>query len=370
MKRYSWLSLILALGFLGLRLFAQEATEEAAQGWPVVERCVGEPTIPPADWSFEGTILATGWAGIHGINVEWETPRVLAFRVPPRRSNWEVYGASISEDGHWYSELHWEAINSSSPYGGIHLEELVVFSLLNSGETYRVQFPWEDRYVWDASYGRSAGAVIPFWWDETHVLVINDLVNPFISEIVQAPVHEYPNDNTISPDRSREIQRQYFYDSFPYNFYSYENGERESLFYWDDAVLEVAWKHDSSEVVVRLRDSGLNLFNRNSEFIDKIINATRLGDFSYDDRYLSLSINGYLHFADMEEHIIYNTCLEQNWPYTPSYRRMIWSSQANQGALMALGEGQRSVLVFDLDNWHIYETGIYHDGDIIFWRAD
>lgn len=54
--------------------------QEPDSGWEIIERCVGEPTIPPDDWTFEGTILATGWAGIHGINADWDTPVVQVFR--------------------------------------------------------------------------------------------------------------------------------------------------------------------------------------------------------------------------------------------------------------------------------------------------
>jgi hypothetical protein len=100
MKQHSWLVMLIVMSILELRLIAQEATEEAPQGWPVVERCVGEPIHPPDDWSFEGTILATGWAGIHGINAEWETPFVATFK--DFRSHMPI---SISPKGHWIAQV-------------------------------------------------------------------------------------------------------------------------------------------------------------------------------------------------------------------------------------------------------------------------
>ena len=62
--------------------------DDTSSGWPIVERCV-TPTVRPDGWTFDGTILLEGYAGIHGVNDAWPTPRVLIFSrndTIPRRS--------------------------------------------------------------------------------------------------------------------------------------------------------------------------------------------------------------------------------------------------------------------------------------------
>ena len=69
--------------------------QEPDSGWEIIERCVGEPTTPPDDWTFVGTLLSVGHDGIYGHNAEWDTRRILAFR--PNDSQF----AFISIEG-WY----------------------------------------------------------------------------------------------------------------------------------------------------------------------------------------------------------------------------------------------------------------------------
>ncbi len=90
-------------------LHAQDATDTPDAGWPVEERCVGAPTKPPKGWSYDGTILMTGYAGIHGVNAKWDTPRVLA-----KLSDKDVWGGALSPDGKWYASPYGERFTTES----------------------------------------------------------------------------------------------------------------------------------------------------------------------------------------------------------------------------------------------------------------
>jgi hypothetical protein len=89
------------------------AQDDDTSGWPVAQRCVGEPTAPPAGWTFEGTILMTGYAGIHAVQADWETPRVVVFLNRDwGESDSDLPGGALSPNGRWYA----------SPYGSRVME--------------------------------------------------------------------------------------------------------------------------------------------------------------------------------------------------------------------------------------------------------
>lgn len=104
MKLFKYSIFVILICSISLIIHAQEATEEPESGWEIVERCVGEPITSSDDWTFEGTILASGWAGIHGINASWDTPRVLHFETAPTNTGDRRQGAIVTPN-HEYIEI-------------------------------------------------------------------------------------------------------------------------------------------------------------------------------------------------------------------------------------------------------------------------
>ncbi|MEO0599316.1 MAG: hypothetical protein AAF126_24610, partial [Chloroflexota bacterium] len=89
--------IIVMLILLSAIVTTAQEDDEALQVWEVVERCAQVLPEAPTDPAFEGIITTTGWAGIHGINAEWDVPRVLAFD-----SNWAEFGGfDISPSGRY-----------------------------------------------------------------------------------------------------------------------------------------------------------------------------------------------------------------------------------------------------------------------------
>lgn len=78
---------------------AEAQTDSTNNGWEIVERCVGEPTAPPDDWSFEGYFAFYNEDGIHAIRHELATPYYIAFSRPDQF----IQYASFSLDGRWLS---------------------------------------------------------------------------------------------------------------------------------------------------------------------------------------------------------------------------------------------------------------------------
>lgn len=94
-------------------LAAQDATPDT--GWPIEQRCVGDPTPPPADWSYDGTILYQGKYGIHGLRSDWPTSRVLAF-TNITDSDQFLYGGALSPDFYWYAAAAQTQMLNPVPY--------------------------------------------------------------------------------------------------------------------------------------------------------------------------------------------------------------------------------------------------------------
>ena len=69
--------------------------------WPVEDHCVSAPILPPESWSYSGTLLMSGYAGIHAMQWDWETPRIVAyFRADDLGE--PISGGQISPNGYWY----------------------------------------------------------------------------------------------------------------------------------------------------------------------------------------------------------------------------------------------------------------------------
>lgn len=79
--------------------FAIHAQSEEVETWPIVERCVSEPTTPPDDWSFEGIIFLHSPRAVHGINANVPTPYIIAYNS----IRTFAYNGAISPDGHWFA---------------------------------------------------------------------------------------------------------------------------------------------------------------------------------------------------------------------------------------------------------------------------
>lgn len=90
-----------ALMTLPIPSIAQD--DDSLETWPVQQRCAESPALPPDDWSYPGTILMSGYAGIHGMRADWETPHIVAFFRKDSRGGRQLMGGQLSPDGRWYA---------------------------------------------------------------------------------------------------------------------------------------------------------------------------------------------------------------------------------------------------------------------------
>jgi hypothetical protein len=365
-------------------------------GWPIVERCV-TPTVRPDGWTFEGTILLTGYAGIHGVNDAWSTPHVLVFLG----SSTVPGGARLSPDGRWYAELGGKVFPSSTHNDYYDVEAIRVYSTVN-GELYA--FPWENDYL--ANWGRSQ----MYWLDNDHlvyeysedairkpgeILILNlsdgsvvsweghikDVL--FVGEVWQQGDSYFVSAQTPSPDLTRTVvSREYFH---PTALYDTMNGEvlvEISPAYWP----YISWTPDSSLFVIVIdtdpdedRESRqLALLDRSGNFVDVVLTLSenqqiskKASTWSQDGRFLTLELDqrhqeDSLYIVDLEERQIIDTCLQTG-------AGAAFSPGNTQLAILERGEGTKYVMVLDLESWALHPVAnhiVEYGEGVIGWRED
>lgn len=206
--RRLFLSIVFMSLIFGQSTFAQETTADSVEGWEIVERCVGEPITAPDDWTFDGTILATGWAGIHGINADWEVPHVQMFH-----DNWSIF-TELSPDDQWLVTT--TAVEQVCPncFGRTwDISEVRVLSTLNS-EEYIV--PINVGYEYGLSYQTR---IQLRWFNNSEIIFFTngysiygrvdsvERINPFTAtiETFSLPINALSNEFDFHPAPNWEI---------------------------------------------------------------------------------------------------------------------------------------------------------------------
>ncbi len=396
-KRLGFLLVLLLVVLFGSQVSqAQETTDTPDAGWPVVERCVGEPTKPPKGWSYDGTILMTGYAGIHGVNAKWDTPRVLA-----KLSDKDVWGGAISPDGKWYASPYGEVFRTQSNNVITDVNQIYVYRLMGNNE--KIIVDWSQIESYQMTYAQI------YWRDNENFTYLNNentlLINPFSGKqsIWPEPGFIYDaNDqyrSQFAPDWSRVIYTQ------PDN----ETGERIKHLYALPAndllarlaiEIPVSWKPDSSGFLATIVNqeslpstSELVLFDRYGKLLKKLtISKERFSGhtlgWSNDSRYFAFISFAYssfetyspenrLYIADIKEQKIIDTCLTIG-------EGMAWSPNHNLLTFFEPKEGLKRVLILDMISYKLYGVanhlvgydyriyqGNYGASDrILGWRED
>lgn len=362
--------LIIMLCFPLNSVMAQE------DGWPIEERCAAQSETSPTQWKYDGTILMSGWAGLHGISSKHDTPYIVRFGLFDGRVN-----PIFSPNGLWvaqervYITCHQCMRLEYVPY------EIIVTSLTEPLIKYTI--PIEEKWK-DVLYDFRD---IPFlWYDNEHVIFFNTVINPFLGTITHPDYLTLPS-GWFSPDKTRNVSKPARY-SLGGTLLTSLNGEHLFKRYRDFSEFSnVFWLPDSSHFIAKTGaarssanqiywDSQLFLFDRDGNLIDLIFETTAKNQFAQPSSWHSLTINGryflfhgyrinrqtpVLYVADLIEKRIYDTCFE--YPIESGFV----SPKVHQFAFVEVDDN--SVKIFDLDTWAIYPVG-YHQGNILFWRTE
>lgn len=384
------LSVLALVILLVLTTSMVSADDDPQTPWPVVERCVDQIGPAPEGWSYSGTLLMSGYAGIHAKRAEWATPHVAAFDSTDQVGRPLYEGGQLSPDATWYAvpvgETYMEvSYNIYYSTRGLRLYSMVDDTVLNFALADYVDLP-----------GYS-GSFTPAWiylavdWIDNESLIMGSLLfRPFDGEVEIAQFLVFESTFfglTIAPDWTRA--------------FGYARAADRVMGIFDPAVADdliapldaeaVAWRRDSAGFIaepVNQTQDELSLYDRDGNFIERLYVAdewrldisrpvagrNELG-WSPTNRYFAFVHDpaspapNELVLLDMTNRIAINTCL-------PSFRPTVWSPDGTQIAFLLPAPEDLQVVILDLDTWTAY-TVARHSGlsgalepDMLAWRAD
>jgi hypothetical protein len=375
---------LLALILLCLAVGPLTAQEDDA-GWPIVERCVGAPTTPPAGWTFEGTILMSGDYGLHAIDAKSETPYILAF-VPDSEYETAPGGGKLSPDKQWYAVIE----------GSVQRGNFAVVSETGIRIHSTVQLSENQLIEWENDYGilRTGWFSQLYWLDNDHLVYKSNIIDaggPYLinrltgeAELWQEPYLSVPTREFYpSSDWNSVVYHE------PPNWFLYQNNESSLL---DRLPSEysnyVLWTSDETHFVAIAPDNeeqNLSFYDRQGQLLDTLYTAppsegnisisasffnhtTTIG-FSSDNRYLAFLLDRgerqSVYLADFEENQIVDLCTEAF--------SLAWSPSNDLLALLSVGENN-PIRVVDITASTQYVVGYHRNYDyrhgILGWRAD
>lgn len=381
----------IAILFLAtIHLQAQESTKEATQGWPIVERCVGEPIDPPEDWTFEGTILLSDENGVKALsgisqhlNLVGEKPENSIFIDTP----------AVSPDSQWVA-LPLHEITGSGANRIIHVYMIRIQNLIN-GTIINIE--------WDKSfYGNvieDSTAQIR-WYDKEHIIYSRNgegtiLLNPF-TESYESTVSRdfsFPLNNTslLSPDWTRGIIA-YGNITPEWLLIDLRLAAEHELSYIGSSIQPniISWSPNSDffmfEKVTRTREeiysTILNLYTREGKQLYTIYDDTGLlgisnawsrngESFAFAAKDIDGVIgNNTLLIAQLENTQVINTCMKSG------DKGFVWSQNNRNLAFLSESSGDREILVLDTELWQVYRVGHWVEPirnsriKLIGWRED
>jgi hypothetical protein len=358
------------------------AQEDDITAWTIEESCIAAPSAMPDDWAYSGTILMSGYAGIHGVRMEWETPHVVAFFRSHSKGDAPMIGGQISPDGRWYA----------LPFGETYLEFSYNYYFFVHG--WRVYSTSDDQQVLEFSLGDqdfycyicsvTAWEYLPIEWIDNESLVIGGILSrPFENRVEVAAFN-----SALSSLSNRFLSPDKIY-AYLFNYGLYElSAPQETLKTLGD-VNGVSWRRDSLGFIANLHNerqdwNGLVYYERDGTLIDYIFNAgDRLITFERDasgrnelrwspnNDYFAYIDDSYtepsrLYILDFERKIVIDTCLS---PLT----HPVWSPDGNMLAYVTLARENLKVVVVDLEKWQAFDVA-RHSGsttvEMVGWRAD
>lgn len=375
-----WIALTLLFSFvMPIRVLTQDTTP----AWTVEQHCVDETMHHPQTWTFEGTILVTGDAGILGVNADWDMPRIVA-PLKFEQVNTDIVGGALSSDGRWYASPFGDRILTESYNVITTVREIRVYNTSDEDRNYTV-------ILAPAIEGIPAGFYIQVYWQDNQWFLFTNgdgdiLINPFTQETqLLEGFHfndvydrfEYYQRPHLAPDFSLAVGTEYGSSNAQWGLYAVPVEDRfstEPMLQLDLAgTAIVAWRSDSQMFAAEQTIDGerqLVFINRDG-VIDEIVfdlpEGERVGNnntaWSSNGRYfafitfedLGSEYGNYdywgspntLYIADTQNRVVIDTCLSTGIG-------LAWSPDNTQLAFLAPGEGNQPIFVMDMESFSAY----------------
>lgn len=376
--------------------------------WQVIQHCVAEIQEPIA---YDGTILASGWAGVHGISRAHDTPVIQVFA----EDRWVLDGSPIyslqppqsnffdlSPDGEWLAIMVADIEMECPPcwQGQMKTSHILIYNIHQ--EVAPLAIPYAATYA----YGSQSTVRRSFsihWIDNDTLLLpeIGDftfdlmppqavLLNPFenVFERVNQPIPSlYATDAaSVSPGFQHTIMPAENSLSYSDPWQLFDVAQRKTITLIDAVDnLDVAWNSTGDRVIVVIQDNARRLIlidteTRQSEIILSQLDTVYSGPYqtymswSYDDRYFAYLQDidesgdgavGILHIADVEQRVIYNTCLiAASFTWSPDQYQIAFAGLPPYSATPQ--QHDLKVQIMDMETWQFF-TAASHLGYLLDW---
>lgn len=386
--------LLFGLLLITFTLVQVSADDDPLTPWPIEEHCINEPIQPPKDWSYSGTLLMTGYAGIHAVQSDWETPRIEAF-FSTDALGYPLEGGQLSPDGQWYAVPIGTVTTSRSLNRYWQTEALRVYSLVDDGVRDFVISDFADELDYSNFFEVNWVHHNIQWVDNETVIIGGLQIYPFEAEVALAPfdaIYNYYELFGISPDGQRAFG--WLRDGSGQGVFNPYNWEEK--FSSLELVDGVAWQHSSNGFIAEHRIDTyktsadyLSLYNRDGEFIETLFQPAELSrlniqrpvsgrselGWSNDDAYFAFVYRSSyqepskLLLLDFENQVVVDTCIAP-------VSQPVWSPDGRQLAILLDGRQNLRVVIVDIDEWQAYDVArhIRASGklnpNMLAWRDD
>jgi hypothetical protein len=349
---------------------AVSADDDSTQAWPVEVNCIPDPVLPPDEWSYPGTILMSGYAGIHGIQLDWETPHIVAFFRKDADRDYPLYGGQLSPDGNWYAAPigeHWAEISFNN-YWDVRKVRLYSMSGVSEEITFDLA-DYRDLY----QYFPTAWSYLPIEWGNSERLIIGELsIKPFMGAVEKLPFDLSAityTERFVSPDLTRSFGSIRFgHDSPMGGLVSLDVGLLEDSELAN--VVGLSWRRDSAGFMAAVKsDSQLVMYDRDGNRLESVFSlgeevdifhrgASGRNDLNWspDDKQFAFTYrpqypeSRHLYIVNLDRKTVTDTCLQ---PMT----QPVWSPDGKMLAYLANARENLKIIVVDLETWNSYDIG-------------
>lgn len=372
---------------------AISAQPDEPDTFPIEQRCIDAPTQPPDDWTYPGMILMSGYAGIHAMQADWETPRVVAQFTSDSDGNFVIDGGQLSPDENWYATPIGEVTSEASFNNYWYVHGLRLYNLFDASKSFTVNLA---DYAEIYTFYETAWTFYPVEWQDNESLIIGGLLIYPFEDSAEASRLEFGDDfnlpRVVSPDGTRAY-------GGPTPFFSeYRAGLHDLVNLTTIAspgeLNNISWRRDSAGFMAQMLDldqdwHGLIYIDREGNVLDRIVsfdaNSWRSDHpvsgrnefwWSPNDRYFALvpvqsrELKN-LYLVDLHERTVIDTCLKALSP-------AVWSPDGKMFAYLVEARENLNLVVVDTMAWQSYivarhsgerARGRFGEPEMVGWRS-